>query len=114
MPLHGFALRKEYEDLDPNTEIALPEGRPYKVGKAFADAKDGIVVLDDQDPDQVPVIQTLDAYFAVKSAAVPSDVQKAHDDAVKAAAEAERKAAEEAAKKAEKSAGNQPNGRKEG
>lgn len=76
MSLHAFKLRAEYEGLDPDTTISLPDGSDYQVGQAFKDAKDGLVVLDDEKPEDVDQINTLDAYFAVKSASVPEPARK--------------------------------------
>lgn len=75
MPLHAFALRKEYEGLDPDTTINLVGG-DYQVGRAFSDAEDGIVVLDDQDADEAARAQALTDYFAVKRVAVPTPTKK--------------------------------------
>jgi hypothetical protein len=87
--LHGYRLRAEYEGLDPDTTISLPTGEDYVVGQAFADANDGLVVLDDEQPDQLAQIHTLDAYFAVKPASVPDEIREAHESS---AAETQREA----------------------
>lgn len=83
--LHAYRLRSEYEGLDPATTISLPGGSDLPVGQLFAEAKDGVVVLDDTNPDQVPIAQTLAGYFAVKTAAVPEAARKAAEKAEKAA-----------------------------
>lgn len=68
MAQHAYQLRSRYEQLDPNTTISLPDGTAYEVGKAFADAKDGVVVVDAASPEHA----ALEDYFAVKRAAVPA------------------------------------------
>lgn len=76
MPLHAFRLRAEYESLDPDTIISLPDTSDYQVGRAFADAPDGVVVLDDEKADELPQIHTLQSYFAVKTTTVPEPARK--------------------------------------
>lgn len=75
--LHAYKLRAEYEALHPDTTIALPDGTSYPVGQAFADAPDGVLVLDDQDPEQIPALLTVNAYFAAKTVRVPEPARKA-------------------------------------
>lgn len=90
--LHAYRLRSEYEGLDPDTTISLYDGSDYVVGKAFQEAKDGVVVLDDEDPEQRLQMYALEEYFAVKSTTVPDKARKQAEADAKARAEAEAKA----------------------
>lgn len=68
MAQHAYRLRSRFEQLDPDTTISLHDGTGYQVGKAFAAAKDGVVVVEGGTPEHV----ALEDYFAVKPAAVPA------------------------------------------
>jgi hypothetical protein len=81
--LHAYRLRAEYEDLDPDTTISLVDGIAFGVGRAFADAPDGVVVLDDTDPEQLAQIHALEGYPAVKTTSVPEPARKAASKASK-------------------------------